>query len=178
MASIYNDPISCDLECFQNTYTMAPELWERFDFTDLKNVDFSNWRSVKLMNDDGSAFSEMVNQLPTDSGGIYVYSIEPGIIPGCGTYIMYVGMASKSKSENLRYRVKSYQKLINDPYSRERIHRLFKKWGKYVYVYFLPVQATKETIFELETRLIAALVPPCNPDIRAKAVKHAVRAFR
>lgn len=178
MGSIYNDPLNCDLECFQNTYTMAPELWERFNFADLENVDFSKWQSIKLMNDDGTAFSENVDQIPTDSGGIYVYSIVPGLIPGCGTYIMYIGMASKSTSENLRYRVKSYQKFIYEQYSRERIHRLFAKWGKYVHVYFLPVNASKEVIFELETRLIGSFVPPCNADIRAKAVKHAVRAFR
>lgn len=178
MKSIYNDPINCDLECFQNTYTMAPELWERFSIDDLENVDFTQWKSVKLMNDDGSAFSDMVNQIPTDSGGIYVYAIEPRIIPGCGSYIMYIGMASKSANQNLRNRVRAYQRHINDPYSRERIHRLFSKWGKYVYVYFLPVHATKEIIFDLETRLIGVLTPPCNPDIRAKAVKHAVRAFR
>ena len=177
MASIYNDPISCDLECFRNTYTMAPELWERFRLDDLENVDFTQWKSVKLMNNDGTVFSEMVNQIPADSGGIYVYSIEPRIIPGCGAYIMYIGMAGKSHSQNLRKRVKSYQQYINS-YGRERIHRLFVKWGKYVYVHFLPIQATRETILELETRLIGALVPPCNPDIRAKAVKHAVRAFR
>lgn len=178
MASIYNEPINCDLECFQNIYTMAPELWQQFSVDGLENVDFTQWKSIKLMNADGTAFSEMINQIPTDSGGIYVYSIEPRIIPGCGSYIMYIGMASKSSCENLRYRVRSYQKHINDPYSRERIHRLFVKWGKYVYVHFLPIHAAKETIFDLETRLIGALVPPCNPDIRAKAVKHAVRAFR
>ena len=178
MKSIYNDPIACDLESFQNTYTMAPELWERFYIDNLENVDFTQWQSIKLLNDDCSAFSEMVNQIPTDSGGIYVYSIEPRIIPGCGSYIMYVGMASKSDHENLRYRVRSYQKHIKDPYTRERIHRLFAKWGKYVYVHFLPVCATKEIIFDLETRLIGVLTPPCNADIRAKAVKHAVRAFR
>lgn len=177
MASIYNDPISCDLECFRNTYTMAPELWERFRLDDLENVDFTQWKSVKLMNNDGTAFSKMVNQIPTDSGGIYVYSIEPRIIPGCGAYIMYIGMASKSDNQNLRKRVKSYQQYISS-YRRERIHRLFAKWGKYVYVHFLPIRAARETIYELETRLIGSLVPPCNPDIRAKAVKHAVRAFR
>ena len=123
-------------------------------------------------------FPKMVDDIPNNSGGIYVYSIEPGIIPGGGSYVMYVGMASKSASENLRYRVKTYQKEIGEEYSRDRIHRLFVKWGKYVYVHFLPIQSTRDTIFEVETRLIGALVPPCNADIRAKAVKHAVRAFR
>lgn len=178
MKSIYNDPIICDLESFQNTYTMAPELWERFCIDDLENVDFTQWKTIKLMNDDGTAFSELVNQIPTDSGGIYVYSVEPKIIPGCGSYVMYIGMASKSASENLRYRVKSYQREIGETYTRERIHRLFVKWGKYVYVHFLPICAQKEVILDVESRMIGVLVPPCNADIRARAVKRAVKAFR
>ena len=178
MASIYDAPIESDVESFQNTYIMVPELWGRFKFDDLKEVDFSKWNSVKLINKEGTAFSEMVNQIPDNSGGIYVYSIEPGIIPNCGTYIMYIGMASKSKNQNLRRRVKAYQLQLGDRYNRDRLHRLFKKWGQYVYVHFLPIQADEKIILEVETRLIAAFIPPCNADIRARTVKKAVKAFR
>ena len=177
MASIY-DPVMCDLESFQNTYIMAPELWGRFDISDLSDVDFTLWETFKLMNNEGTGFSDNVNQLPTDTGGIYIYAIENGIVPGCGSYIMYVGMASKTQKENLRYRVKAYQDEIGDSFERERIHRLFSKWGKYVHVHYLPIRAKRDTIFEVETRLIGALTPPCNADIRAKSVKRAVRAFR
>ena len=177
MSSIY-DPVNCDLEAFQNNYVMAPELWERFDISDLNEVDFSKWQSIKLMNAEADGFSEEVQQIPTNSGGIYVYAIQPGVIPVCGSYIMYVGMASKTAHENLQYRVKACQKEIGETYKRDRLHRLFVKWGKYVYAYYLPVKAPRETIFELETRLIGALTPPCNPDIRAKGVKRAVNAFR
>ena len=91
---------------------------------------------------------------------------------------MYVGMASKTASQNLNYRVKAYQKQIGPSFDRERLHRLFNKWGKYVHVYYLPISANRDVILELETRLIASLLPPCNSDIRAKAVKQAVNAFR
>lgn len=176
MASIY-DEVQCDLESYRNTYTMSPELWSKFDIQDLTEVDYSHWSALRLLNDAGSGFSEEVNQIPTDWGGIYVYAIEPGIIPGCGSYIMYIGMASKTPHENLRLRVKSYQKEIGPSFTRDRLHRMFQKWGPYVYVYYLPVNADRDTILELESRMIAVLVPPCNPEIRIKSVKHAVRAF-
>lgn len=176
MASIY-DPVECDLESFQNRYIMAPELWEKFNLSGINNVDFSQWKSMKLMNEIGDRFSETLKDIPSTCGGIYVYAINPGIIPSCGSYIMYIGMASKTPTENLRKRVSSYQKELGSNYCRERLHRLFSKWGKYIYVHYLPICADKETIFEVETRLIAAIIPPCNAEIRAKTVKRAVKAF-
>ena len=74
--------------------------------------------------------------------------------------------------------MKSYQKEIGINYTRERLHRLFLKWGKYIYVYFLPINSDKKNIMELDLRLIGALIPPCNADIQAKSVKQAVKAFR
>ena len=176
MASIY-DTVECDLESFQNRYIMAPELWEKFSLSEIDNVDFSQWKSMKLMNDTGNEFSEALKEIPSKCGGIYVYAINPGIIPSCGSYIMYIGMASKTPTENLRRRVKSYQSELGSNYHREKLHRLFSKWGKYIYVHYLPIYTDKETIFEVETRLIAAIIPPCNADIQAKAVKRAVNAF-
>lgn len=176
MASIY-DSVECDLESFQNRYIMAPELWEKFNLHEINNVDFSQWKSMKLMNDTGDKFSELLKDIPSECGGIYVYTINPGIIPTCGSYIMYIGMASKTPTEDLRKRVRSYQSELGPNYRREKLHRLFAKWGKYIYVHYLPICMDRKTIFEVETRLIAAIIPPCNPDIRAKAVKRAVKAF-
>lgn len=177
MTSIY-DPVESDLEAFQNRYIMSPELWEKFTLKGLKNVDFTKWKSIKLMNTNGDAFSNSLDLIPTEYGGIYVYTINPEVLPACGSYIMYIGMATKTSSENLRYRVKSYQREIGTNYTRERLHRLFLKWGKYIYVYFLPINSDKKNIMELESRLIGALIPPCNADIQAKSVKQAVKAFR
>ena len=131
MTSIY-DPVECDLEAFRNTYTMAPELWGKFNLDGLDKIDFTKWNSVKLMNETGNIFSEQIDKIPTEFG-------------------------------------------VN--YTRERLHRLFAKWGPYVHVHYLPIDEDKETIQELETRLIATMIPPCNADIQAKSVKRAVRAF-
>ena len=174
MSSIY-DELDFDLEAFQNHYIMSPQLWSRFNVADLKDVDFSNWKTIKLIKDASGQFSDEINDVPNDIGGIYVYSIEPQIIPNCGSYIMYIGMTSK---QSLRKRVKQYQIETGNNFKREKLHRLFMKWGEYVYLHFLPIDATDETIETVEDRLIAALIPPCNPKIRVGAIKRAVKAFR
>ena len=106
-----------------------------------------------------------------------MYCIVPSPIPGCGEYIAYIGMASKTRSENLRSRVRSYKYELGQGYKRDRIHNLFVRWGQYIYVYYLPVDANNEIIEELETRLIGCFIPPCNADIRDAVVKKKVKAF-
>ena len=175
MATLY-DPVQCDLESFQNTYVMGPELWEKFNIDDLE-ISIANWGCVKMMDDQGVGLNEQTATIPNASGGIYVYIIRPPVIPGCGEYIMYIGKATKTPNENLRRRVRAYKEQFDDDYTRDKVHRLFFKWGKYVYVRYLPVESTPERIGILEDRLIAALTPPCNPDIRIKSVKRAVKAF-
>ena len=95
MSSIYDidifDPIECDLEMFKNTYTMAPELWGKFNIDDLTGIDFSEWKRIKLIN--SGTFSEELSQIPNSYGGIYIYCIEPEVVPGVGSYIMYIGKA-------------------------------------------------------------------------------------
>ena len=177
MSSLYDNELSFELEAWRNTYVMSPQLWSMFSVSDLPGVNFKNWHSLKLFNEAGTAFSDRLKSVPTTTGGIYVYCICPEVIPGCGCYIMYVGKATKTSHENLRRRVSTYQQEIGNDYKRDRLHRLFSKWGQYVYLFYLPIRSDADTILELETRLIAAFVPPCNSDIRAKGVKHAVRAF-
>ena len=155
---------------------MSPELWKKFNIDDLEGIDFSKWQRIKLI--ESGVFSEKLSNIPTEYGGIYIYCIEPEIVPNTGCYVMYVGMASKTQFENLRARIKSYSKQMGERYDRDRLHRLFKKWGEYVYVHYLTIDADRETILALEDRLIGAFgKPPCNEDVRAKSVKHATRAF-
>jgi len=175
MSSIY-EPIHSEFSSHLRRFYLVPELWEKFNTSDLSAVDFSKWKMAKMMNEDGE-LSDETKKIPTASGGIYIYTIVPGVVPQCGGYIMYVGMASKTPSENLRRRVRSYKSQFGDAYTRDRIHNLFVNWGKYVYVYYLPVVADEDTILELETRLIGCFIPPCNPDIRDAAVKKRVKAF-
>lgn len=175
MGSLH-DIVNYDLQSFSQPYILSPELWERFTLKGL-GMDFSNWCDAKMMDEKGE-LNKSLSKIPTKYGGIYVYYISSPVIPKCGSYIMYVGMASKTQTENLRARIRSYKKQFGDGYTRERLHRLFVNWGKYVYIRYLPINATKSEIEELETRLIATITPPCNADCRVKSIKRAVNAFR
>lgn len=174
MGTLY-DPVNSDLGSFRSTFILSPELWDKFNLDGI-NVDYTKWNYVKMMTDSGE-LSDEINEIPSDCGGIYVYVIYPKVIPDCGLYIMYIGKATKTENENLRARVRSYKKQFGTKYNRTKLHALFCKWGKYVYVYYLPIMTTAKDITELEDRLIAAYGrPPCNKEILIKSVKDAVEA--
>ena len=172
-------PIESDLESFTNIFTMSPELWKKFYVSDLEllGLDFSRCEKIKLI--ENGKFTNEIKRIPTNVGGIYIYSIEPMIInsPITGSYVMYIGKATKTQSENLRKRIQSYHKYLSDD-ERPRLHRLFSKWGDYVYVTFLPIDLDDSVITTIEDRLIAAFgKPPCNADVRIKSVGTAVKAY-
>ena len=175
MATLY-DPVRTNLQVYTNSFILSPELWGKFDISDL-SINYDEWQCAKMMNDEGS-LNEETFSIPNDYGGIYVYVIRPSVIPNCGEYIMYVGRALKTPTINLRSRVRSYQKYFDEVHDREKIHRLFSQWGQYVYVRYLPVNSTNDEIKVLEARLISSLVPQCNANIPIHTVKQAVNAFR
>jgi hypothetical protein len=176
MSDLY-DPVMEDLNKFVVKFVLSPELWEKFDLDGL-NIDYTRWSKEKMLDSNGN-LNPNISHIPTDCGGIYVYAIvTPNIVPNCGIYIMYVGKATKTKDQNLRARVRAYQKQFGDDYNRTKLHKLFTQWGKYIYVYYLPVSSSKEDITSLEDRLIAAFGrPPCNKEILIKTVKDAVDAI-
>lgn len=174
MGTLY-DPVESDLMSYKVNFILSPELWDKFDLEGI-DVDYSKWDRAKMIGDDGGISSE-TNRIPKDCGGIYVYTIVSSIIPNGGNYLMYIGKATKTETENLRARVRSYKKQFGDKYNRSKLHSLFTKWGDYVYVYYLPMSSTSKDITELEDRLIAAYGrPPCNKEILIKTVKDAVDA--
>lgn len=174
MGTLY-DLVESDLMSYKVNFILSPELWDKFDLEGI-DVDYSKWDRAKMIGDDGGISSE-TNRIPKDCGGIYVYTIVSSIIPNGGNYLMYIGKATKTETENLRARVRSYKKQFGDKYNRSKLHSLFTKWGDYVYVYYLPMSSTSKDITELEDRLIAAYGrPPCNKEILIKTVKGAVDA--
>lgn len=174
METLY-DPVQNDLGSFRRSFILSPELWKKFNLDGI-NVDYSKWSRVKMMDSNGDLNPD-TNLIPSEYGGIYVYAIAPSLIPGCGTYVMYIGKATKTEHENLRVRVRSYKRQFGDKYNRTKLHILFTRWGDYVYVYYLPMNSGSSDITELEDRLIAAFGrPPCNKDVRIKTVKEAVEA--
>lgn len=174
MGTLY-DPVQSVLNDFKPAFILSPELWGKFNLDGI-NVDYSKWSRVKMIDSNGELSSD-TDQIPTEYGGIYVYAIVPPVIPNCGTYVMYIGMATKTEYENLRARVRSYKRQFGNKYNRSKLHSLFTRWGDYVYVYYLPMNSSSSDIKELEGRLIAAFgKPPCNKQVPIRTVKAAVDA--
>ena len=117
MGTLY-DPVESDLASYQMTFILSPELWEKFNLEGI-NVDYSKWARVKMMDAD-KELSDETNRIPNDCGGIYVYVIVSPIIPNGGNYLMYIGKATKTESENLRARVRTYKKQFGEKYNRPK----------------------------------------------------------
>lgn len=79
------DPIKNRLELYQKSFVLSPELWRKFKIDDISSVDFTKWGCIKLIN--GGAFSPELSKLPDKHGGIYIYCIEPRIVPDVGIYV-------------------------------------------------------------------------------------------
>ena len=66
MDSIYDKdifaPIQNPLECYDKHFILSPELWAKFDISDLVSVDFSKWESIKLI--ENGKFSKKYQKFP------------------------------------------------------------------------------------------------------------------
>jgi hypothetical protein len=57
LESIYG-PIESELKSYTQTFLLAPELWQKFHFDGVDNVDFTKWKRVKMMDEDGNLSEE------------------------------------------------------------------------------------------------------------------------
>lgn len=157
-------------------FCLSTELWGKCN-KDSFTVDLKNMKKIKYFADDCNKLSNEVDNLPDDSGGVYIYSIENGIFPSLGSYIMYVGRARKTPSENLRMRAKSHFSQYKRHEENERLEKLFDNWDQYVYLSYLPIDGNN-IIDLVEDQLITALTPPCNKEYPAPKVRRKLSAFQ
>ena len=153
-------------------FIINPLFWETFDEAirdELHNT--SVWEETKFLAEDGDINPGM-NTLPNDSGGIYLFVAKPDIIPNTHSYLMYVGRARCTGSQNLRKRCQEYLK----EQSRPKVKRMSEGWGQYLYIRYLPL--TDNTLIDLiEAEIINKILPPFNDAIPNKQVRDAVKAF-
>lgn len=71
MESIYA-PIGGEPQIFKKPFILMPELWERFKYDDLPEVDFTNWGKVKMLDEDGN-FSADLKNIPNEYGVGIIY---------------------------------------------------------------------------------------------------------
>lgn len=144
---------------YQLTFDLDIRKWATMD-AEVKKAVSSGWESIKYLNDAGTALSDDIRKLPDDCGGIYLFLLKPDLLPQTHRYIMYIGRAHRATSFSLRKRCRTY---ISD--DRPKVHRMIKRWGKDLYLYYLPIKDTDDFIDKVERELNRVIIPPCNTQI-------------
>ena len=106
--------------------------------------------------------SDAIKDIPSDTGGIYLFFIKGITLPFFERHIVYIGRCHFSASQNINKRAKEY---FTD--KRPKIRNLFKRWGQYVYYRYYPDTNNKK-IDENEVMLIRAIKPDFNEEIPDK----------
>lgn len=149
-----------EYDAFRTEYFPSPERWEEYALDDGEPIkDSSNWSAgVKYLKDD-THVSREINNLPNDTGGVYMFYIEGGSLSFMEKYILYIGRCKYTEHQNIRKRAKEY---IRD--ERQFIKKMFKLWGPYLhYKYYGDTDNGR--IARYERALILAIAPPFNDSI-------------
>ena len=161
-------------------FVFPAPMFEHFDQS-LKVMinDEKKWTTFKCLDDTGNISNDF-SKICTKYGGIYTFFVKSPIIPFQHKFIIYIGMASKSPSQNLRKEVGLYKKFIGatQNYDRDTVGEYFYNFKEYLYCGYYPLDKTKNEILDIETALINHIVPVCNPDQNGTInIAKATRAF-
>ncbi|OMF34935.1 hypothetical protein [Paenibacillus peoriae] len=150
-------------------FKLCPELWNK------EELDWSEFTffEKKFLNDDVTAMHQSMDDIPSNTGGIYLFFIRPGIIPNFD-YLVYIGRAQYTSGQNLKKRCRSYFQKY--PKERPKINWMIREWGPYLHIKYIEL-TDNDTIKDLEKKLINSLIPPFNDEIPNKTIKRAVDAF-
>jgi len=154
-------------------FILNTALWDEFD-DKIKNIihSFGTWAEIKFLDKNGN-YNPELDTIPNDKGGIYIFIAKTGILPAdTHLYLMYIGRAFCTETENLRKRCKKYSAKQDRP----KISRMIQQWGKYLYIRYLPLDDNR-MIDNIESELINKIIPPCNDKIPNKNIQRAVKAF-
>lgn len=144
---------------FQVDFELNIDKWDTMD-EGIKSFVSSGWKCIKYLNEDGTAVNDNICNLPNDCGGIYIFILKPDIIPQNHRYIMYIARAHRATNYSLRKRCATY---IND--TRPKVARMISRWGRGLYLYYLPINGTDDFIDKVERELLRVIIPPMNSQI-------------
>ncbi len=156
-------------------YKLHQDLWNKYDFDPL-DLDFQNWTTIKYLNEDGSDFSNEINEIPNNRGGLYLFTIKCDIINSLTIYPVYIGRAQFTENQNLRKRCREYFTKYLRTDERPLITKMLKYWGKELYLSFIEIEENIE-IVDLEKKIINSLLLPFNSEIPDIEIRQAVSAF-
>ena len=146
---------------FEVNYYHKPQRWiENAMNAANPMMDEQNWsQEIKYLNPLNDNISLEINNLPNNIGGVYMFFIKGVNLPFIENYILYIGRALSTDSQNIRKRAKEY---FSD--DRTMIKRMFKHWKNYLYYQYFP-DTDNEAIKRNEVQLIRAILPPLNERI-------------
>ncbi len=156
------------------TYYHNPQHWINNKIDDTNPIsDENNWsKEIKYYN--GDKISDDINNLPTNTGGIYMFYLKGINIPFIEKYIVYIGRCLFNKDiQYIRKRAREY----DSDTTRTEIVRMKKYWKDYLYYRYFP-ETDNDQIARDEVLLIRAIRPPFNSEIPDKLeVQTSINAF-
>ncbi|PKP28168.1 MAG: hypothetical protein CVU02_01750 [Bacteroidetes bacterium HGW-Bacteroidetes-19] len=164
-----------ELELRKVEYKLHRDLWDQFNFPEL-DLSFENWVKMKYLNANANALDEEVENVPDDSGGLYMFYIKCEIISGITEYPLYVGRAQYTEHQNLKKRVKEYFQKYAKNNERPKITKMFKYWASELYLAYYLLDEN-DGINELEKQFINSLLLPLNTNIPDTEIRQAINAF-
>lgn len=165
-----------ELELRKVEYKLHLDLWNKFNFPNL-DLRFDNWTKIKYLNANADALEADVENVPENTGGLYMFYVKCEIVSGITEYPLYVGRAQFSEHQNLKKRVKEYFQKYYKNNERPKITRMFKYWASELYLAYITLAENGE-INDLEKQFINSLLLPMNTKIPDTEISQAISAFQ
>lgn len=149
---------------YECKYYHDPSLWKEASLVVKTAIQSLTWSDyIKYLDSEGKLSKELDN-LPNNSGGLYLFFIQGTTVPASEKYLAYIGRAKYTDSENIQKRVKRYLWESNQKQCRPKIARLFRLWKDFLYIRFCST-TDNDLITAGESTLINAILPPFNSDL-------------
>ncbi|WP_214691172.1 MULTISPECIES: hypothetical protein [unclassified Exiguobacterium] len=137
------------------------------------NLETLEWKEIKFLDDTGENFHSQINNIPNNTGGLYMFQVKSDILPELVKYPLYIGRARNSDGNySLRSRCKTYKNATTRP----KIKRMVDTWGPHLYIYYTEL-SDNQLIDDLEKWLIGTILPEFNSRIDNVSIKDAVKMF-
>lgn len=158
------------------TYYLYQAHWEKFKLSAI-DLSLSKWTTFKYLNSAGTDFNKDIRLLPSDKGGLYLFTVCSPILPGITEFPVYIGRAQLTEGQNLRKRCKEYFLKHRKDSERPLITTMFRYWSKNLYLSFLPLDDNAK-IVGYEKKLINSLILPLNDEIPDIELRQSKKAFK
>ncbi len=159
---------------YKVSYYLTPSRWID-NAMDSSNpiTDVNNWcEEIKYLDEQNQDISTEIKNIPSTTGGVYMFFVKGLNLPFIEKHIMYIGRCKYTESQNIRKRAMEY---FRD--QRPIIKFMFDKWKNYLYYRYFP-DTDNDNIDKNEAMLIRAILPPFNEQIPDKVeIMNTVSAF-